>query len=76
MLIVDRDVLDIHRLPHQRSGLRILLRGGEEVRSHARAQVLRLSDIDHLALGVLVEVAAGPGRNGANLLLEVHLSLV
>jgi hypothetical protein len=40
--------------------------GFEEVGAHAGAQVLGLADVDDLALGVLVEVAAGEGGDGAD----------
>ena len=64
-LVVDDDVLDIDRLAHERAGLRILkLVGFEKVAAHARAQVFRLADIDHHALGVLVQIAARLGGNG------------
>ncbi len=74
-LVVDRDVFDIDGLAHQRAGLGVGLAGLQEVRAHPGAQVLRLADVDDLALGVLVEVAAGQGGDGADFLEQVHLAL-
>ncbi len=36
------------------------------------AQAFGLADVDDLAFGVLVEVHAGGGRDGADFLLEIH----
>jgi len=72
-LIGDEDVFDVDGLAHERAGLGVGgLVGGEEVRTHARAQVLGLAHIDDLALGVLVEVAAGAGGEGADFVVDVH----
>jgi len=71
--VVDQDVVDIDGLAHQRAGLRIGLRGFEQIGAHSRAQVLRLADIDDLALGVLVQVHAGLRGQCADFLLQVHL---
>ena len=59
MLVGDGDVVHVDSFAHQRAGLGVGLRGLEKVGAHAGAQVLRLADVDHLALGVLVEIAAG-----------------
>jgi hypothetical protein len=66
VLVGDGDVVHVDGLAHQRAGLRVHLVGFEEVGADARAQVLRLADVDHLALGVLVEIAAGRGGQGTD----------
>jgi hypothetical protein len=43
-----------------------------KIRPHAAAQIFRLADIDDLPLGVLVEVHARIGGEGAYFLEEVH----
>ncbi len=48
--------------------------GFEEVGAHAGAEVLGLADVDDLAFGVLVEVAAGEGGDGADFCVEIHES--
>ncbi len=73
--VVDQDVIDIYRLAHQRAGLRVGLRGRQQIRADTRAQVLRLADVDDLALGVLVQVHAGLRGQGADFLLQVHFGV-
>ena len=72
MFIGYRDVVDVHCLPHQGARLGVGLGSFQKVRADSRTQILRLADVDHLALGVLVEVAAGQGGDGADFLQEVH----
>jgi hypothetical protein len=72
VLVGDGDVVDVDGLAHQGAGLGVGLVGLEEVGADAGAQVLGLADVDDLALGVLVEVAAGEGGDGADFGLEVH----
>ncbi len=72
MLVGHRDVIHVDRLAHQRAGLGVSLRRSQEVGAHAGAQVLGLADVDHLALGVLVEIAAGEGREGADFREQIH----
>ena len=72
VLVGDRDVVDVDRLAHQRARLRVGLVRLQKVGTHPRPQVLRLADVDHLALGVLVEIAAGRSREGADFCVEVQ----
>ena len=72
VLVGDGDVFDVDGLAHQRAGLRVGLRRLQKIRADARAQVLRLADVDDLALGVLVEVAARLGGEGADFLQQIH----
>jgi hypothetical protein len=44
----------------------------KEVGANARAKILGLADVDDLALGVFVEIAAGGGRKGSDFLVQVH----
>ena len=71
-VVGDDDVFDIHRLAHQRAGLGVFPSPFVEIAGDAAPQVLRLAHIDHLALGVLVEIHARLGRNGADFGLQVH----
>ena len=43
-----------------------------KIAGHAAAQVLRLAHIDDLALGILVQIHAGLGGNGADFLKQIH----
>ena len=72
VLVGDEDVFEIDGLAHQRAGLRVGLRGFKQIGAHAGAQVLGLAHIDDFALGVLVEIHAGLGGQGADFLVEVH----
>ena len=71
-LVVDGDVFDIDSLAHERAGFRVGLGSVEKVRPHTGAQVLRLAHVDHLACGVLVEIAAGRGGERPNFVVEIH----
>ena len=48
------------------------LRRLQQVGADPRAQVLRLAHVDHLAVGIFVEVYARLGGQGADFLVEVH----
>ena len=72
VLVGDGDVLEVDGLAHERAGLGIGLRRRQKVAAHPRAQVLRLADVDDLALGVLVEVTAGARGQGSDFLQEIH----
>jgi hypothetical protein len=72
VLVGHQDVFQIDGLAHQRAGLGVGLRGFQQIRPDARAQVLGLAHVDHLALGVLVEVHAGLRGQSADFLVEVH----
>ena len=72
VLVGHQDVVQVHRLAHQRAGLGVGLGGFKQVRANPRTQVLGLAHIDHLALGVFVEIHAGLGRQGADFLVKVH----
>ena len=72
VLVGDEDVVEVDGLAHQRAGFGVGLRGFKQVGADARAQVVGLADVDDLALGVLVEVHAGLGGQGADFLVEVH----
>ena len=71
-VVGDHDVVDIDGLAHQRAGLGVFPAAFVEVAGHPAAQVLRLADVDDVAFGVLVEIHAGLGRNGADFGLQVH----
>ena len=72
VLVGDEDVIEVHGLAHERAGLGVGLAGGEQVAADARTKIPRLADVDHLTLGVLVEVNAGLGGKRADFLVEVH----
>ena len=71
-IIGDDDVVDIDGFAHQGAGLRVLPAAFVKIAGHAAAQVLRLAHVDDFALGVLVEIHAGLGRDGADFGEEVH----
>ena len=72
VLVGDGDVFEVDGLAHERAGLGVGLRGGEEIAAHACTQILGLADVDDLALGVLVEVTAGARGQGTDFLQEIH----
>jgi hypothetical protein len=67
-VVAHDDVIDVDRLAHQRSGLRVLPPPFVKVAAHAAAQVLRLANVYDFALGILIQIHAGIGRDGANFL--------
>src|SRR6266568_3115905 len=73
-LVGHHDVLNIYGFAQQAPGLRVFTRSFDKVGPHPRAQVLCLSNVDDLTLGVLVEVHPWIGRNRFDLLIEIHLS--
>src|SRR5262249_48288035 len=58
-LVVGGDEVDGVDLVDERHRLRVARAAADEVRLHAIAQVARLADVDHLSLGVLVQIDAG-----------------
>ena len=71
-VIGDDDVIDVDGLAHQRAGFRVFPAAFVEVGGDAAAQVLRLADVDDFAFGVLVEIDAGLGRDGADFGEKIH----
>jgi len=74
-VVADDDVIDIDRLAHQRAGFGILPASFMEVAGHAAAQVFRLAHINDFAFGVLVEIHAGLGGDGADFLEKIHRAI-
>ncbi len=72
VFVGDEDVIDVHGLAHQRSGLGIGLRSFKKIGANPGAQALGLADVDDLSFGVLVEVHAGLRRQGSDFLVEIH----
>ena len=72
VFVGDGDVVDVDGLAHEGAGLGVRLRGLKKVGADAGAEVLGLADVDHLAFGVLVEVATGGGGKRADFLVKVH----
>ena len=70
------DVVEVGDVVDQRVGLRVARAGGLEVGADAGPDGRRLADVDHLPLGVLVEVDARPVREALELLREIHGSIV
>jgi len=61
VLVVNEDVVDVDGGLHEGAGFGVGLGGFEEVGTDAGAKVFGLADVDDLAVGVLIEVHAGPG---------------
>ncbi len=59
LVIGDDNVVNVDCLAYQRVGLRILESPFAKVRADPAAQVVRLANIDDLALGVFVQIHAG-----------------
>ena len=72
LVVGDDDVVDVDRLAHERPGFGVGPAAFMEIGRYAAAKIFGLPDVDHLALGVLVEVHAGLGRDGADFLEEIH----
>ena len=67
----DHDPFDIGDLAYQTAGLVVVARIAVEIRTHARAQVDCLADVDDLAVGVFHQVAAGFGGQGVKNALQM-----
>ena len=61
VLVVDQDVVDVDRIAHQGAGFGVGLGGFQQVGADAGAQIPGFADVNHLAVGILIEVHAGPG---------------
>ena len=72
VLVGDENVFEIDGLAHERAGFGVGLRGLEQIGAHARAEIVGLAHVDDFALGVLVEIHAGLGGQGADFLVEIH----
>ncbi len=72
LVVGDDDVVNVDGFFYQRPGFGVGPAAFVEIGRHPAAQVLGLPDVDHLALGVLVEVHAGFGGDGADFLEEIH----
>jgi hypothetical protein len=71
-VVGDDDVVDIDRLAYERAGFRVLPAAFVEVAGDAAAQVLCLAHVDDFAFGVLIEINAGLGGDGADFGEEIH----
>ena len=72
VLVGDEDVFNVDCLAHEGAGFGVGLRGFKKIGPDAAAEVLRLADIDDLALWILVEVDPGLGGEGADFLVKIH----
>ena len=72
VLVGNEYVLNVDGLAHEGAGFCVGLRGFKKIGSDAAAEVLRLADIDDIALRILVEVDPGLGRERANFLVKIH----
>ena len=72
LLVVHDDVVEVDGLAQQRSGLGIVGRALQKIGAHAGAQAVGLAHVDDLAVGVLVQIHAGRGRQSPNFLVKVH----
>ena len=66
------DVVDVHGFADQGAGFGVVGAALVEIGADTVAQVFGLADVDDFAFGVLVEVHAGGGGDGADFLLEIH----
>ena len=71
-VIGDDDVIYVNGFADQSAGLGVRNPALVEIRTHPVAQALGLANVNHLTLGVLVEVHAWRGRDGADFLLKIH----
>ena len=60
--VVDLDEVDLPRVVDQRAGLDVGQALIEEIAADPGAKVLGLADVDHRAMGVLVQIHSGQGR--------------
>jgi hypothetical protein len=75
-LVVGDDVVEVGDLAHERVGLGVVRARLLEVRADPAPQRGRLADVDHLRLGVAVEVDARPVGKPLQLVLEAHTAIV
>ena len=71
-VVGDDDVVHVHRFAQQRPRLRIANPAFMKIGTHPVPQAFGLADVNHVSLGVLVEVHAGRGGNRADFLLKIH----
>jgi len=69
-LVVGHDVLEVGDLAHQRVGLGVARPGLLEVGADAAPQGAGLADVDHLRLGVAIQVDTGSIGQPAELVVE------
>ena len=74
MFVLDENVVDIHGLAHERARLGVGLSRVQEIRTHARAEIVGFADVENHPLGIAIEIHAGPLGKGAYFLLQIHLS--
>jgi hypothetical protein len=61
VFVVDHDVVDIDGFAHERAGFGVGLRGFQQIGADARTEVFGFADVDHFAVGIFVQIDAGPG---------------
>ena len=71
-VVRDDDVIHIDCLAHQGPRLGVLPTPFVKVAGYAAAQILRLPHVNHIALGVLVQIHSGFGGNGADFGEKIH----
>ena len=75
-IIGDDNVVDVDGLANERPGLCIQPPAFMKIRGNPGAQILCLADVDDFAFGVLVQVHAGGGGQGADFLRQIHQILI
>src|SRR5229473_497429 len=71
-VVGDDDIVNIHRFAYQGSSFRVLDAAFVKIGSNPAAEVLGFADINNLALGVLVQIHAGRGRQTTDFGGQVH----
>jgi hypothetical protein len=72
MLVLHQDVVYVHGFAHERAGLGVCLGSVQNVRAYPGAQVICFADVDHLAVGIFVQIHPGPGWQVAYLFVQIH----
>jgi len=72
--VVHHNVVNVHRLAHQRAGFSLVIGAFYKVIAHPGAQVLGLANVNHRPLGVLVQIHARPHRQSTDFLSQVHFN--
>jgi len=73
LLVRDDNPFHIRRFAHQRPRLGVSNPPLVEVLAHTMPQALRLADVDHRTLGVLVQINARCSRNRPNFGGQIHM---
>ncbi len=72
VFVGDENVVEVDGFAHERAGFGVGLRGLEQIGTYARAEIFGFADVNHLTLGVFVEIHAWLDRQRPDFPVKVH----